>query len=118
MTDTILYLIPFAGGAALIYAFLRTSWIKKQNVGTPEMAEIAGYIAEGARAFLRREYRVLVIFVIVAAIVLALVYMRQPGASCLIPLAFIAGAFCSGLAGFIGLNVATTANVRTTHAAR
>ena len=118
MTDTILYLIPFAGVAALIYAFLRTSWIKKQNVGTPEMAEIAGYIAEGARAFLRREYRVLVIFVIVAAIVLALVNMRQPESSWLIALAFIAGAFCSGLAGFIGMNVATKANVRTTHAAR
>src|SRR5690625_2558399 len=118
MTDTILYLIPLAGVAALIYAFLRTSWIKKQNVGTPEMAEIAGYIAEGARAFLRREYRVLVIFVIVAAIVLALVNMRQPESSWLIALAFIAGAFCSGLAGFIGMNVATKANVRTTHAAR
>src|SRR5690625_7936773 len=103
MTDTILYLIPFAGVAALIYAFLRTRWIKKQDVGTPEMAEIAGYIAEGARAFLRREYRVLVIYVIVAAIVLALVNMRQPESSWLIALAFIAGAFCSGRAGSIGM---------------
>src|SRR5690625_7294716 len=99
MTDTILYLIPFAGVAALIYAFLRTSWIKKQNVGTPEIAEIAGYIAEGARAFLRRAYRVLVIFVIVAAIVLARVNMRPPESSWLIALAFVTGAVCTGLAG-------------------
>ena len=118
MTDTIVYLIPIAGVLALIYAYLRTNWIKKQDVGTPEMAEIAGYIAEGARAFLRREYRVLVIFVIVAAAVLALVNMRQPESSWLIAVAFIVGSFCSGLAGFIGMNVATKANVRTTHAAR
>src|SRR5687768_8362013 len=63
MSNTI-YLIPFAGVLALIFAFVRSSWISRQDAGTPEMKVIAGHIREGAMAFLTREYRVLAIFVI------------------------------------------------------
>jgi K(+)-stimulated pyrophosphate-energized sodium pump len=115
---TITYLVPVAGVLALLYAFMRTRWVTKQDVGTPEMADLAKSIAEGARAFLRQEYRVLVVFVIVVAALLAFANLNQPQSSWMIALSFIVGAFCSALAGFIGMNVATKANVRTTQAAR
>lgn len=115
---TITYLVPVAGVLALLYAYTRTRWVTKQDVGTPEMADLAKSIAEGARAFLRQEYRVLVVFVAVVAVLLAFANMNQPQSSWMIALSFIVGAFCSGLAGFIGMNVATKANVRTTQAAR
>lgn len=114
----ITYLVPAAGVLALLYAFTRTRWINKQEVGTDTMAEIANNIADGARAFLRREYRVLVIFVMAVAALLAFANMKQEGSSWIIAVSFITGALCSGLAGFIGMNVATKANVRTTNAAR
>lgn len=115
---TITYLVPLAGVLALVYAWFKTQWVTKQDVGTPEMADLAKSIAEGARAFLRQEYRVLVVFVAVVAVLLAFANMSQPQSSWLIAVSFIVGAFCSGLAGFIGMNVATKANVRTTQAAR
>ncbi|MEM6646470.1 MAG: sodium-translocating pyrophosphatase [Bacteroidota bacterium] len=118
MESTILYLVPVAGLLALGYAFVRTQWVTKQDVGTPEMAEIAGNIADGARAFLRREYRVLTIFVLAVAALLAFANAAQELSSWLIAVSFLVGALCSGLAGFIGMNVATKANVRTTNAAR
>ncbi|WP_397546368.1 sodium-translocating pyrophosphatase [Rhodothermus marinus] len=112
------YLVPLAGLLALLYAFLRTRWISRQDPGTPEMQQIAAAIAEGARAFLRREYSVLSIFVIVVAVLLAIFNAQQPGSSWLIALSFVVGAVCSATAGFIGMTVATRANVRTTNAAR
>jgi K(+)-stimulated pyrophosphate-energized sodium pump len=119
MDETLItYLVPVAGLLALGYAFLRTSWINKQDVGTERMAEIAGDIAEGAQAFLRREYRVLVVFVAAVAALLAFANMGRVDSSPLIAVSFIVGAFCSALAGFIGMRVATKANVRTTNAAR
>jgi K(+)-stimulated pyrophosphate-energized sodium pump len=119
MDETLItYLVPIAGLIALGYAFLRTQWINKQPVGTDRMAEIAGDIAEGAQAFLRREYRVLVVFVAAVAVLLAFANMGRVDSSPLIALSFVVGAFCSALAGFIGMRVATKANVRTTNAAR
>ncbi|GAB5521406.1 MAG: sodium-translocating pyrophosphatase [Rhodothermales bacterium] len=118
MESLIVYLVPIAGVLALGYAFLRTQWVNKQEVGTAEMAEIAGNIAEGARAFLRREYRVLSIFVLAVAVLLAFANAGQVNSSWIIALSFLVGALCSGLAGFIGMNVATKANVRTTNAAQ
>ena len=115
---TLTYLVPVSGLIALLYAYTRTQWINKQDVGTDVMAELATAIAEGARAFLRQEYRVLVIFVIVVAALLAFANASQPASSWMISVSFIVGAFCSALAGFIGMNVATKANVRTTNAAR
>ena len=115
---TLTYLVPVTGLIALLYAYTRTQWINKQDVGTDVMAELATAIAEGARAFLCQEYRVLVIFVIVVAALLAFANASQPASSWMISVSFIVGAFCSALAGFIGMNVATKANVRTTNAAR
>jgi len=118
ISSLITYLVPASGVIALLYAFTRTQWINKQETGTELMAELASSIAEGARAFLNREYRILAIFVFVVAALLAVANMGQVDSSWLIAVSFIVGAFCSGLAGFIGMTVATKANVRTTHAAR
>ena len=116
--ETILLLVPLTGVVALAYAFIRTRWINKQDAGTEAMIEIAGHIADGAKAFLRREYRVLLIFVLAVAALLAVANVNQVDSSWLISASFITGAFCSALAGFIGMTVATKANVRTTNAAR
>jgi K(+)-stimulated pyrophosphate-energized sodium pump len=112
-------LVPVIGLVALLYAFSRTRWIDRQDTGTDVMRELSDSIAEGARTFLNREYRVLVIFVVVVAVILGLAYQfGRSDSSWLVAVAFIVGAFCSGLAGYIGMNVATQANVRTTQAAR
>jgi len=114
----LLFLAPITGLLALGYAFTRAQWIGRQDPGTPQMQEIAQAISEGARAFLRREYRVLVVFVIAVAALLVFMNMGVEESSPLTAVSFITGAFCSALAGFIGMSVATKANVRTTHAAR
>ena len=111
-------LVPLAGVLALGYAFMRSQWVNKQPVGTDRMAEIANDIQEGANAFLRREYRVLAIFVVVVAALLLFANLTREDSSPLIALSFVLGAICSGLAGFFGMRVATKANVRTTNAAR
>ncbi len=116
--DTWVYAIPAAGALALIYALIRSSWVRKQDPGTEEMVTIAGHIHEGAMAFLSREYRVLGFFVVVVAIVLGWGNTGLPNSSWVIGLSFICGAVCSGLAGFFGMRIATQANVRTTSAAR
>lgn len=118
MDTLILWLVPITGVIALAYAFYRARWVSAQDTGTEQMVEIAQHIAEGARAFLRREYRVLAIFVIAVAALLGFANAGQEESSWLIAVAFMVGAVCSGLAGFIGMSVATKANVRTTHAAR
>ncbi len=109
--------IPLFGVLALLYTFWKTSWVSKQEVGTDKMKKISGHIAEGAMAFLKAEYRVLAIFVICVAILLG-VSADPVNSSPLIALSFIVGAGCSALAGFLGMRVATKANVRTTNAAR
>jgi len=118
MSQTILYLIPVCGALALVFAWRRSSWVARQDAGTDTMQTIAGHIREGAMAFLGREYRVLAIFVVVAAGLLAWASAAQPGSSPLVGLSVAVGACCSALAGFIGMRVATNANVRTTAAAR
>ena len=117
MTQNILYIIPAFGVLALLYTYWKSSWVAKQEVGTDRMANIAQNIADGAMAFLKAEYRVLSVFVIAVAILLAL-SGRTEGSSPLVAVSFILGAICSALAGFIGMRVATKANVRTTNAAR
>jgi K(+)-stimulated pyrophosphate-energized sodium pump len=116
-TTTLTYLVPVAGLLALLYAFVKTRWIKRQDSGTEAMIEIANNIAEGARAFLRREYRVLVIFCAAVAALLAFANASEETSSWMVAVSFVVGAFCSALAGFIGMTVATKANVRTTNAA-
>jgi K(+)-stimulated pyrophosphate-energized sodium pump len=118
MVNTIIYLIPIAGIVALAYTYFKSAWVSKQEVGTEKMARISKSIQEGAMAFLKAEYRVLSIFVVFVAILLGIQGSLQAESSPLIALSFIVGALCSGLAGFIGMKVATKANVRTTNAAR
>lgn len=121
MNDWLLYTVPAVGFIALIFAYSKAQWVASQDAGTDRMKEIAGYIQEGAMAFLTREYRVLAVFVVVVAIALGLSRVLAEGGEAkdaLISLAFVSGAVCSGLAGWFGMKVATNANVRTTNAAR
>ncbi len=113
-----IYLIPAAGVLALLFAAFKTSWVKKQDAGDEKMQTIAGHIHDGAMAFLNREYRVLAIFVVVVAVLLAVGNAKLPNSHALIGLSFILGAICSAGAGFFGMKIATQANVRTTSAAR
>ena len=112
------YLIIGAGVLAMLFAFWKTGWIERQDQGTDRMIKIGQRISEGAMAFLKAEYRVLAIFVIVIAILLGVGYANNEKSSSLVALSFITGALASGLAGFLGMRVATKANTRTTHAAR
>ncbi len=116
--STMLYLIVGSGVLGLLFAWLRGAWISRQDSGTERMTVIAGHIREGAMAFLAREYKVLAIFVLVVAVLLAWANASNPASSWLVGVSLIAGALCSGLAGFFGMRVATAANVRTTAAAR
>ena len=113
-----IYIIPLLGVVALVFALFKANWVNRQDPGTEKMVEISGYVREGAMAFLKREYKVLAVFVFLAAILLAIANWNSPESSPFIALSFIFGAFCSALAGFFGMRVATSANVRTTNAAR
>jgi K(+)-stimulated pyrophosphate-energized sodium pump len=113
----IIYFSLVAGVLALLYTAIKSSWVTKQEVGTERMGRIAESIASGAMAFLKAEYRVLAIFVVVVAVILA-VSANPETSSWMVAISFVVGALCSGLAGFIGMKVATKANVRTTNAAR
>lgn len=116
--NMILYAIPALGIIALLFTYMKSSWVAKQEVGDAKMEGISKAIAEGAMAFLRAEYRVLAVFVIIVAILLGLSGASEENSSPLVGVSFVVGAFCSALAGFIGMRVATKANVRTTNAAR
>jgi len=113
-----LLLVVAAGGLAMLFSFWKTSWINKQDEGTERMKQIGASIAEGAMAFLNAEYRVLAIFVISVAVVLGFANSGRSDSSVLISMSFIVGAIASGLAGYLGMKVATKANTRTTNAAR
>ncbi|MEZ4985041.1 MAG: sodium/proton-translocating pyrophosphatase [Saprospiraceae bacterium] len=117
MGQTITYLIPVFGVFALMYVAWRSAWVSKQEEGTERMSRIARNIADGAMAFLKAEYRVLAIFVAAVAILLA-VSADAENSSPLVGLSFVIGAVCSALAGYLGMRIATKANVRTTNAAR
>jgi len=114
--NNLFYLVPVFGILALLYTYLKSAWVTKQDAGNDRMKEISTYIAEGAMAFLKAEYKVLGYFVVIAALLLAV--MGYSSSNWLIAVAFIIGAFFSALAGFIGMRIATKANVRTAHAAR
>lgn len=115
--QTIMYIVPIFGILGLLYTFYKSAWVAKQDAGTDKMKKIAGHISEGAMAFLKAEYKVLSIFVLCVAILLG-VSANAEDSSPLVAVSFIVGAICSALAGFIGMRVATKANVRTTNAAR
>lgn len=103
----------------LLITFVKFNWVKKQDAGDANMKELAGYIADGAIAFLKAEWKILTYFGIIAAVLLAILgFAGGEGSSPVIALAFLTGAIFSATAGYIGMKVATLANVRTTQAAR
>jgi K(+)-stimulated pyrophosphate-energized sodium pump len=116
--QSLLIFAALCGVAGLLFALMRSRWVNKQDQGTDLMIRLGGYIREGAMAFLGREYRVLAIFVVLVAALLAWANLRIEGSSPLIGLSVLVGAICSGLAGFFGMRVATAANTRTAAAAR
>jgi len=109
--------MPLLGLLGLLYVIWKSAWVSKQDAGTDKMKKIAGHIAEGAMAFLKAEYKVLSVFVLCVAVLLAFTASSE-NSSPLVGISFVLGAFSSALAGFIGMRVATKANVRTTQAAR
>ena len=116
--ELIVKFLPLFGVVALIFVFLKSGWVSKQDVGNEKMSRIAKNIADGAMAFLKAEYKVLAIFVAAVAVLLYYKGVSEVGSSGVVAVSFIIGAICSALAGFIGMKVATKANVRTTEAAR
>ena len=124
MNSYVIYLAPAFGIIGLLVMAWKSAWIGKQDAGEANMRELAGHIADGAMAFLKAEWRVLGIFVVITAALLAYsgtvheVNGRPIHSSWIIAIAFIFGAVFSATAGFIGMKVATKANVRTTQAAR
>ena len=114
--ENLYYLIPLSGVLAVVFGLMRSSWISKQNPGNEKMQEIGLAIREGATAFLVREYKVLTVFVLTVAALLYWVNMSSNTTE--VAFSFVVGAICSGLAGALGMRVATLANHRTTEAAR
>lgn len=118
MESTILYLIPALGIFGLAVMFFKSSWVSKQPTGEANMTELASYIAEGAMAFLKAEWRILAVFALIAAILLGWSGTLVETSSPVIAVSFLIGAVFSATAGYFGMNIATKANVRTTQAAR
>ena len=116
--NNLFYLVPIFGVIALIYTFIQSAWVTKQPAGDARMKEIAGYIADGAMAFLKAEYKVMSYFVVIAALLLGVMGYSDEHSHWSIALAFIFGAFFSALAGFLGMRIATKSNVRTAEAAK
>jgi K(+)-stimulated pyrophosphate-energized sodium pump len=116
--NNLLYLVPVMGVIGLLYTFVKFSWVSKQDAGSDRMKEISKYIAEGAMAFLRAEWKILAYFVVIVAILLAVMAGANPHSHPFIAIAFVLGAVFSATAGYIGMRVATKANVRTAQAAR
>ncbi|CAA9303745.1 MAG: Pyrophosphate-energized proton pump [uncultured Gemmatimonadetes bacterium] len=116
--QSIAYAVPILGVLALLYTFVMSGWVSKQDAGNERMSTIAGYIADGALAFLKAEYRVLAMFAVVASLFLGYLSFNDERSHPLIIVAFLIGAVFSALAGFIGMRIATKANVRTANAAR
>ncbi|MCO6043876.1 sodium-translocating pyrophosphatase [Aeoliella sp. ICT_H6.2] len=115
----IIYVVPAVAVAALIYAMVRAKWVRDQDAGDERMKLIGGWVAEGAMAFLSREYRSLAVFVVAVAILLGVTnHYVSADTNAYIAASFVLGAFCSALAGFFGMKTATSANTRTAAAAR
>ena len=116
--ELIVKFLPLFGVLALAFVFIKSAWVSKQDQGNERMIKIAKNIADGAMSFLKAEYKILSIFVIAVAVLLYFKGSAEVGSNGMVAISFIVGAICSALAGFIGMKVATKANVRTTSAAR
>jgi K(+)-stimulated pyrophosphate-energized sodium pump len=124
LQTNLIYFIPLLGLVGILVMAVKSSWVNKQDAGDKNMQELAGYIADGAMAFLKAEWRVLSIFVLFAGALLAYsgtiteIHGRPIHSSWIIAVSFVIGAVLSATAGYIGMRSATKANVRTTQAAR
>jgi len=119
MSDKLIYILPLFGILGLVYMLYLSSWVKKQSAGSEKMQKLSGYIATGALAFLKAEYRMLAVFVVIAGSALGVLSaMEYIPAGLYIVVAFVIGAVFSALAGNIGMRIATKANVRTAEAAK
>ncbi|HWK56168.1 MAG TPA: sodium-translocating pyrophosphatase [Parapedobacter sp.] len=118
LQENLIYFIPVLGLVGILVMIGKSAWVSKQDAGDDNMRSLAGHIAEGAMAFLRAEWKVLSYFVVIAALLLAWSGTLVETSSWVIAISFILGAVTSAFAGYIGMNVATKANVRTTQAAR
>jgi len=116
--ELFIQLLPAFGVLALLFVFVKNNWVSKQEVGNEKMARIAKNIADGAMSFLKAEYKILAVFVAAVAVLLFFKGQSEAGSNGMVAVSFIVGAICSALAGFIGMKVATKANVRTTNAAQ
>jgi K(+)-stimulated pyrophosphate-energized sodium pump len=116
--ENLIYAVPAMGLIGLLYTLLKYNWVNKQDAGTDRMKEISNYIAEGAMAFLKAEWKVLSYFVVIVGILLAILAMGNEESHWTISISFVVGAVMSALAGYIGMKAATQANVRTAQAAR
>lgn len=116
--DKLIYLVPAMGLIGLLYTFIKFNWVSRQDAGNDRMKDISKHIAEGAMAFLKAEWKILGYFVVIVGILLAVMSTTNPHSHWLIAGAFIVGAVFSATAGYIGMKVATKANVRTANAAR
>lgn len=118
MGSELMYYIPLMGVVGLVVMIAKAMWVSKQDAGDANMQELAGYIADGSKAFLKAEWKVLGVFAVIAAGLLAWSGTLHPSSDWVIAVAFIIGCFFSAFAGWIGMSIATKANVRTTQAAR
>ena len=116
--SSIIYVIPAFGLLGIIVMIAKSAWVSKQDAGDENMQKLSGYIAEGAMAFLKAEWKVLGYFAVITALVLAYSGTLVETSSPVIAVSFLVGAVLSALAGYIGMKIATKANVRTTQAAR
>jgi len=112
------YVVPLLGVIGLLYTFIQFNWVARQDAGSDRMKEISTYIAEGAMAFLKAEWKILGYFVAIVALMLGFMATRNESSHWSISLSFIIGAVFSATAGYIGMKVATKANVRTAQAAK
>jgi K(+)-stimulated pyrophosphate-energized sodium pump len=118
LQSNLIYLIPAFGLIGIVVMLIKSAWVTKQDAGDENMKTLSGYIADGAMAFLKAEWKILSYFVILAGIVLAWSGTLVETSSPVIAISFVIGAFTSAFAGYIGMRIATKANVRTTQAAR
>ncbi|AWV97190.1 sodium-translocating pyrophosphatase [Arcticibacterium luteifluviistationis] len=116
--DPLFYLVPILGIVGLLFMVVKARWVTKQDAGSGKMQEIAKAIADGALAFLKAEWRVMGIFVVAVGLLLTWSGTLVENSHWLIGVAFVIGAVVSAFAGYVGMNIATKANVRTTQAAR
>jgi K(+)-stimulated pyrophosphate-energized sodium pump len=118
LNNYLIYLIPVFGLVGILVMAIKSAWVTKQETGDASMNQLAGYIADGAMAFLRAEWRILSYFVVIAGVLLAWSGTTVATSSPVIAISFLIGAFLSAFAGYIGMRIATKANVRTTQAAK